>query len=458
LDSTLGEPLSSHPARGAARALLRVVPAPLARTAVRILPQGIKDRFRRLASWPTEAERRTRDQRRRRVIEEILAGRFPELDEPAVSVVIPCHNQGQFLDDALVSVFEQSYDSFEIIVVDDGSTDTDTTRVLGELAYPRLRLIRQENRGLPAARNAGMAVARGRYLVPLDADDELKPLFLERLVGSLESNPRAAYAHCWAELFGTVDALFATRPFNPYWLTMVDSVIGCVVLREEAWAEVGGYDETMVGEPEDWELWIRLMRSGWDQIQVFEPLFRYRKHGVTLGVEGEVRFERGRRALVQRHPDLYSPQGLDSLKRHWYPLVTIIGKDSPLSEEAELINDPDGLDDTWGKYVVDLRSADGVSAATLWRLVEELEADHEAASARTTGDPPVVVVRRWNLHDPEADPWRELVIEDPASGGGRPPERARPGWSISEELKKTYPSIQRQPPEEAGRLPDLSRW
>lgn len=459
VDKAVEGAAGTRPGGRAARTLLRVIPAPLARSAVRWLPQGLKDRFRRLASWPAEAERRAREERHRAIREQIEAGRFPELDDPEVSVVIPCYDQGRFLDDALVSVFEQSFDSFEIIVVDDGSTDPETKEVLDGLDYPRVRLIRQTNRGLPSARNAGMAAARGRYLVPLDADDELKPRFLEKLHRALEDEPRAAYAHCWAELFGTVDALFATRPFNPYWLTMVDSVIGGVLMRKEAWDEVGGYDETLVGEPEDWEMWIRLMQAGWGQVQVFEPLFRYRKHGVTLGVEGEVRFERGRRALVDRHPELYAPDALRELKREWYPLLTVIGPSNPLPGEAELIGSADGLDVTWGKYVVDLRSVDDAPGSTLRRLVEELEADPDAASAATTGEPPLVVVRRWNLHDPGADSWKELVVDDPAIGPDSPLTlRPRPGWAIPETMASAASSIQRQRPEEEGRLPDLSRW
>jgi GT2 family glycosyltransferase len=403
-------------------------------------------------------ERRVQEQRHRGIRERIQAGGFPELEDPEVSVVIPCYNQGRFLADALVSVFEQSFDSFEIIVVDDGSTDPDTVRILDALDFPRVRQLRQANRGLPGARNAGMEVARGRYLVPLDADDQLKPLFVETLLEAIQREPRAAYAHCWGELFGNIDGLFATRPFNPYWLTMVDSVIGCVLMRKEAWYEVGGYDETMVGEPEDWEMWIRLMQAGWGQVQVFEPLFRYRLHGVTLGVQGEVRFERGRRSVADRHRELYSSEGLRDLKQQWSPLMTVIGEANPLPDEAERISDPSGLATTWGKYVVDLRGADDVSAPTLHGLVDRLEADPAAASARTTGEPPVVVSRRWNLHDPDADPWKDLLVDDPATGVGAPPLSPRAGWTIPKKLRQIYPAVQRQRPEEAGRVPDLSRW
>ena len=93
-------------------------------------------------------------------------------DSPVVSVVIPCYRQAHFLPDAIESVLAQTYPHFEIIVVDDGSPD-DTRAVAGR--YPGVRCLRQRNRGLSAARNAGLAASIGTYVVFLDADDRLTP-------------------------------------------------------------------------------------------------------------------------------------------------------------------------------------------------------------------------------------------------------------------------------------------
>lgn len=434
--------------RLASRAL-RLLPEPAARLAVRILPQRIKDRFRSVANWRVEAHRRTVEDR----YEEIRSRRseFPELQEPEVSVVIPCHNQGEFLPDAILSVFDQTFRSFEIVIIDDGSTDPATLDVLQTIQLPRTRIIRQENRGLPGARNAGMEVARGKYLVPLDADDELRPTFMERLHAAIECRPDAAYAHCWAELFGNTSLLYATRPWNPFWLTRANSVIGCVMMRREAWQAVGGYDETMVGFPEDWELWIRFYEEGWDQVLVPEPLFRYRRHGVTLRVLGEINYERGVEAIEQRHPALFSPQSLGKLRSEWYPLFTFVGDRNPLPKVAELVPAIEGLDNTWGKYVVDLRRTPEVRPDTLLFMAKILEQNEELAEVRTSSATPLVVLRRWNLHDPDAAPTGELVIDDPTPGSSDIHRGSMPrhGWVVPDQLRNAEIPFHRERPEEA---------
>jgi hypothetical protein len=295
-----------------------------------------------------------------------------------------------------------------------------------------------------------MKAAKGRYLVPLDADDQLTPGFVETLLPAIESNPSAAYAHCWAELFGNVSAVFATRPFNPYWITRLDSVIGCVLMRKEAWDAVGGYDETMVGEPEDWELWLRLMAEGWDQVLIPEPLFRYRKHGVTLGIEGEIKYEGGWQSLSSRHPEVYGSEGQDRLRRTSYPLLTLVGGANAMPDHAERVDSLDDLATSWGKYVVDLRQTEGLTPEVLLRMASALEDTPEASECRTTGSPPLTMLRRWKLHDADARPEGTIVIHDPTPGLPAPEPGAIPrdGWSVKAYLG-TGVAVQRQEPEEA---------
>src|ERR1700738_1594603 len=112
---------------------------------------------------------------------------------PRVSVIIPIYNGGATIERALKSVFEQTFTDFEIVVVDDGSTD-DTPSVLARFG-DRIRVIRQPNRGLPGARNAGVAVSRGELLALIDHDDRWLPQKLELTVRALLDNPGAALVY-----------------------------------------------------------------------------------------------------------------------------------------------------------------------------------------------------------------------------------------------------------------------
>src|SRR5947209_4785437 len=119
-----------------------------------------------------------------------------------ISIIVPCRDLGHYLDEAVSSALNQTRDDFEIIVVDDGSTDEATVRLLDDYRRPRTRVLRTEPRGVCAARNLGAAEARGEVLCFLDADDRMRPRFLERLAGRLEGEPALGFVSCWLRLFG----------------------------------------------------------------------------------------------------------------------------------------------------------------------------------------------------------------------------------------------------------------
>src|SRR5437867_457309 len=116
---------------------------------------------------------------------------------PRVSVVIPCYNLGRFLDEAVDSVLAQTFQDFEIVVVDDGSTDQETQRLLADYRKPGTRVVRSPNRGLPAAKNLGLAETTGPYVCMLDADDRLDPQLLAKSVAALDGDPSVAFVSHW---------------------------------------------------------------------------------------------------------------------------------------------------------------------------------------------------------------------------------------------------------------------
>ncbi|MBI1201745.1 MAG: glycosyltransferase [Rhodopseudomonas sp.] len=193
---------------------------------------------------------------------------------PAVSVVVPCFNGGAFLPQLLDSLARQTYRDFEIIIVDDGSTDPATRQALAALD-PSIRVIRQNNKGLSAARNTGIAQAYADLVLPLDCDDMFAPPFLAEAVPMLLAAPAdVAMVLCHKVLSGAAGGLLE-RHFNRFDLLFANPVPSGILLRKSCWQEAGGYDETMRDGYEDWEFYLRLMRLGYRGVTIPEPYLIY---------------------------------------------------------------------------------------------------------------------------------------------------------------------------------------
>ena len=184
------------------------------------------------------------------------------------SVVIPCYNQAHFLSEAIESVLCQTYKDFEVIVVDDGSTDDTADVASGYAALdPRVRLVRQENRGLAGARNRGLSESRGEYVVFLDSDDRLLEEALEEGVGELEAHPGCAFVSGhYRPISADGDAYAVPRQASVdgdhYIALLRDNYISMpavVMYRRWVFAEVGGFDGS-VDAAADWDLYLRVAR------------------------------------------------------------------------------------------------------------------------------------------------------------------------------------------------------
>jgi len=237
-------------------------------------------------------------------------GEVPERpDGPAVSVVIPCYGQAHFLEVAVASVFRQTFRDFELIIVDDGSPD-DTAKVAERLIAGakdlEVRLLRQKNAGLARARNAGIRASRGRYLLPLDADDALDPTFLEKTVAVLEADPTAQIAGTDSLHFGAREEVVrANAGASAPALLRANFLNYCSLYRREVFEALGGYDPRMpVAGYEDWNFWISAAERGFRGVHIAEPLFFYRVKGESMMTDA-LRFDSLQRAwLAVHHPAL----------------------------------------------------------------------------------------------------------------------------------------------------------
>lgn len=197
-----------------------------------------------------------------------------------VSIIIACYNQAQYLADAVESVLDQHYEmsGTEIIVINDGSSD-DTKEVAS--LYP-VRLINQENRGLPAARNIGIKESTGNLILPLDADDRLHPDFLNKTVPIINESPQTGVVHVHRQHFGLIQSIKYSPEFSIERLKVKCPLNYCSLYRKEVWESCKGYDERFVLGYEDWDFWFGAAKMGWNFQLVDEVLFYYRKHGYSM--------------------------------------------------------------------------------------------------------------------------------------------------------------------------------
>jgi glycosyltransferase involved in cell wall biosynthesis len=213
-----------------------------------------------------------------------MASQNPATLKPfKVSVVIPCFNHGEFLPEAVASVTSMGRQDVELIVVDDGSTDDRTRKEMKKLCAQGIRVIRQENNGLAAARNAAIAASTGEYILPLDADNRLRPAYIDHGIRILDASPEVGVVYGDAQFMGTTIGRWHVGPFDSGRLLAGNYIDACAVYRRPIWEQNGGYDGAMpVQGLEDWDFWLGALEHGWHFAYVPEILFDYRKAGESM--------------------------------------------------------------------------------------------------------------------------------------------------------------------------------
>lgn len=228
--------------------------------------------------------------------------------DPRVSVIVSCYNLGQFLDEAVESVLAQTYTDFDILIVDDGSSDEQTRELLSTYQRPRTRVIRSENRGLPAAKNLGLANTAGPYVCMFDADDRLDPSFLQKSVAALDDNPGVAFVSHWVRTFG--DEVRDWTPEHCDFPALLDmnTVNGAALVRRHALESAGGFDESMRDGCEDWDMWIALVERGFTGRILPEVLYHYRRRAESMSrvMMKSVGHPRLYRYIVEKHAASYA--------------------------------------------------------------------------------------------------------------------------------------------------------
>lgn len=223
-----------------------------------------------------------------------------------VTAVVPCFDYGEWLEEAVDSLLAQEGGAPRVIVVDDGSSDPATLRVLDALPA-KVELIRQANAGLSAARNTGMAAAESEFVIALDADDRLPPGALRSLKSAFAADPDLGWSYGVTRFFGEWEGEMAFPAYDP-WRMLYRHIIGPVGLtRRKLWEDVGGYDPAFAAGYEDWDFWLGAIARGWRAAKVDEVTFEYRRHGETMLAGTRRRYHEIYRRLRHKHAALYVP-------------------------------------------------------------------------------------------------------------------------------------------------------
>lgn len=236
---------------------------------------------------------------------------------PRVSVVIPCYNQGQYVYDAVQSVLRQNYDSLEIVIVDDGSTDRATVEALNAYNSPVIRVLRTVNQGLSCARNNGIAIARGQYILPLDADDTIAGEYISRAVAVLDANPHVGIVYGEAVFTGAASGKWNLPPASLQRMLTRNVIFHAAFFRRSDWEKTGGYNPNMRYGLEDWDFWLSLLEQGCSIVQLDGIVYHYRIAVTSMTTRLRSKLSHSLYSymrLMLNHKKLYTQHPLDFFK------------------------------------------------------------------------------------------------------------------------------------------------
>lgn len=224
-----------------------------------------------------------------------------------VTVIIPCYNDGQYIMEALQSIYKQTLLPEKIIIVDDGS-NAETKKVLASINHSLVQIVYQENKGVSAARNQAIILAQTDYILNLDADDYYESTFIEKATQLLDFNEEIVSVSSYCRIFQKIKTIEIIKPLGGKLkdFIVINNSRANAIFRKNSWIAVGGFDENMRGGYEDWEFWLAVLKFG-GTIQIIpEVLSHYRIKKVSRDQTALVNndFEL-RKYIFEKHKEVY---------------------------------------------------------------------------------------------------------------------------------------------------------
>jgi glycosyltransferase involved in cell wall biosynthesis len=202
------------------------------------------------------------------------------MNDIQISIIVPCYNQGEFLNETLSSIIKQTFSNWECIIIDDGSSDN--TKEIAKIWLEkdtRFRYFYQKNQGVSIARNFGIEKALGEFILPLDADDKIASEYIRLSLNEFKNNNNLTLVYCQARKFGKINEKWLLPEFNLFDLAVNNMIFCSSIFKKSDWKRIGGYDENMVKGFEDWEFYIALLKKGGAVSRLDYTGFYYRIEG-----------------------------------------------------------------------------------------------------------------------------------------------------------------------------------
>ena len=222
-----------------------------------------------------------------------------------ISIIIPCYNDHLYIGQAVDSALEQTWAEKEVIVIDDGSDEQ--TKAKLKLLQPKIDLlISQENQGVSVARNNGIKSATGEYILILDSDDYFEPKFSKKAIDKFREGTEIKIVTCYSNWFNERNnKIFKPSGGAVEKILLNNVAMGSSMFRKRDWEEAGRYDEKMLKGYEDWEFYIRLLKSGGYAVVIPEVLFNYRNKENSRNKKANIANYDIREYIYNKHAELY---------------------------------------------------------------------------------------------------------------------------------------------------------
>lgn len=244
-------------------------------------------------------------------------------NHPLISVIIPCYNDGKYIIECLNSVHNQSYENYELIIINDGSDDAYTNKVISEISHPKVKIINTKNQGVSLARNLGINQSNGKYILPLDADNKVSDNFIGEAINILEIKQHIKIVNCDLIYFGAKKGYKKFESFSLENLICKNVIESASIYRRTDFNKTIGYNPNMTEGLEDWDFWLSMLENGGDvyKLDFAGIYYRVRRNSRNNSITSD-QFKRLRQQLYNNHKELYSKHLLDPQMSFEYELIT----------------------------------------------------------------------------------------------------------------------------------------